>query len=225
MQSLLKGIQLANTKKEPQKIKRQKKDKGPIQTEVSYNDISKIVEYLVKTKSRNYTFDCWVEDDIAQEIRIICFKALKHFDVKRVKKDKWQNFFGRCVDNGLKNLKRDNYLRPDTPCKDGCGFLHGDDAENSKELGRVCKRWLRFKRNLKRKIKILHPIPIEIIGDSVRDYNAEEGLECRDLQEHLMSRMPERLRAPLLQMLTGKDKEVSRKDKQKIRDCVERILE
>jgi hypothetical protein len=192
---------------------------------VTYDDIAHIAEYLVRTKCRNYTFDCWTEADIGQEIRIICFKALAHFDVSRVKPDKWQNFFGRCVDNGLKNLKRDNYLRAAPPCKGDCSFLHGSEAEDSVELGRVCKRWLRFKSNLKRKIKVLHPIPIEVIGDSVRDFNAESALESRDLQDHLMSRMPSHLREPLLKMINGRDKELSRKEKQKVRECVNRILE
>ena len=207
--------------------KKMKMEKNPIEPEIklTYNDITDIVEYLVRTKCRNYTFDCWAEDDIAQEIRIICFKALNHFDAARSQPDKWKNFFGRCVDNGLKNLKRDNYLRAATPCKSDCEFLHGGDTKEDKELGRTCKRWLKFQYNLKRKIKILHPIPIEIIGDSVRDFNAEEYLESRDLQEHIISRMPENLKVPLLKMLTGKEKEVSRKDKQKVRKCVSRILE
>ena len=158
------------------KKKKAKKKKKPIQTDVKYDDITQIVEYLVKTKSRNYTFDCWTEDDIAQEIRIICFKALDHFDVGRVKPDKWQNFFGRCVDNGLKNLKRDNYIRSSPPCKGDCGFLHAEERTNA-NIGTVCKRWLRFRRNIQRKIRVLHPIPIDIIGDSVRDVSIEDQVE------------------------------------------------
>jgi len=218
MPSLLRGIPLVNTKKNEKKAR-------PIQTDITYDDIAKIVEYLVKTKARNYTFDCWTEDDIAQEIRIICFKALAHFDVGRVKPDKWQNFFGRCVDNGLKNLKRDNYLRPSSPCKGDCELFHGDSEDDNIPLGMVCKRWLRFKSNRDRKIKVLHPVPIEVIGDSVPDSNIEKDVEMRDLQDHIVSLMPQKLKGPLIKMLNGKDKEVSRKDKQKVREHVNRILE
>lgn len=207
---------MANTKKKTQK--------RSIQNNITYEDISEIVEYLVKTKSRNYTFDCWTEEDIAQEIRIICLQKLAHFNPERVEPDRWRNFFGRCVDNALKNLKRDNYLRAAPKCKD-CDFLHGDEAENTKELGRICKKWLRFKNNLRRKIKVLHPIPIEIIGDAVRDFNMEDNIKSRDLKEHFMSHIPEVLKASFLKMINGKDKEVSRKEKQKIRDCISRILE
>ena len=84
--------------------RRASKKKG----EVTYDDIEEIVEYLVRTKSRSYSFDCYEPADIAQEIRIICMLKLDKFDPEKVQPDKWQNFFGRCVDNGLKNLKRDN---------------------------------------------------------------------------------------------------------------------
>jgi hypothetical protein len=205
------------------KAAKKKKVKRPKQTDVKYDDISEIVEYLVRTKRHNYTFDCWSEDDIAQEIRIICFKALDHFDVSRVKPDKWKNFFGRCVDNGLKNLKRDNYIRYSPPCKGDCGLIHADERTQA-NIGIVCKRWMKFKDNLKRKIRVLHPIHIDIVGDSVKDVNTNNEVDTRDLQDYLISKMPEELKVPLMKMVDGRSKEVSRKNKQKVRECVDRIL-
>jgi len=82
---------------------------------LTYDDIEDIVEYLVKTKSYGYTFDCYTIDDIAQEIRIICLNALSKLDPERVKDGKLQNFFFFFLDNGLKNLKRDNYVGASTP--------------------------------------------------------------------------------------------------------------
>lgn len=190
---------------------------------LSYKDIEKIVEYLVRTKSRIYSFDCYTEEDIGQEIRIICFRALDHFDITRVKEDKWQNFFGRCVDNGLKNLKRDNYLRTSPPCKGDCGFLHGDQYMN--ELGRICKKWLRFRKNLQRKIKVKHPIPIAVIGDNVKDGNQEKEIETRDLEKYVLESIPEELRGNLRLMLDGHGKDVPRKEKKRIQELVKRILE
>ncbi len=190
---------------------------------LSYKDIEKIVEYLVKTKSRIYSFDCYTEEDIGQEIRIICFRALDHFDITRVKEDKWQNFFGRCVDNGLKNLKRDNYLRTSPPCKGDCGFLHGDQYMN--ELGRICKKWLKFRKNLQRKIKVKHPIPIAVIGDNVKDGNQEKEIESRDLEKYVLESVPEELRSNLRLMLDGHGKNVPRKEKKRIQELVKRILE
>lgn len=189
---------------------------------LSYKDIEKIVEYLVRTKSRIYSFDCYTNEDIGQEIRIICFRALEHFDITRVKEDKWQNFFGRCVDNGLKNLKRDNYLRTSPSCKGDCGFLHGDQYIN--ELGRVCKKWLKFRKNLQRKIKVKHPIPIAIIGDNVKDGNQEREIETRDLEKYVLESIPVDLRGHLRLMLDGHNKRVPRKEKKRIQELVKRIL-
>lgn len=193
-------------------------------TELSYKDIEPIVEYLVKTKSRTYSFDCYTDEDIGQEIRIICFRALDHFDITRVKEDKWQNFFGRCVDNGLKNLKRDNYLRTSPPCKGDCGFLHGDQYMNN-ELGRMCKKWLKFRSNLQRKIKVKHPIPIQVIGDNVKDSNQEKEIESRDLEKYVLESIPEELRDYLKLMIDGRGKDVPRKEKKRIQALVKRVLD
>ena len=192
---------------------------------LTYKDIEPIVEYLVRTKSRMYSFDCYTDEDIGQEIRIICFRALDHFDINRVKEDKWQNFFGRCVDNGLKNLKRDNYLRTSPPCKGDCGFLHGDQYSNKNELGRMCKKWLKFKNNLQRKIKVRHPIPIAVIGDNVKDGAQEKEIMSRDLEKHVLECVPEELRTYLKLMIDGRGKEVPRKEKKRIQVLVKKILD
>ncbi len=90
-----------------------KKKEQESQSNLTYEDIEPIVEYLVRVKAPTYTFDCWDIEDIAQEIRIIClYHALPKYDASK-SKDKKQliNYFGRCVDNRLKNLKRDKYIR------------------------------------------------------------------------------------------------------------------
>jgi hypothetical protein len=193
------------------------------QKKLSYSDIEEIVEYLVKTKSRTYSFDCYTEEDIGQEIRIICLKKLDDFDSSRVKEDKIQNFFGRCVDNALKNLKRDNYLRTSPPCRGDCDALHGDQFIN--ETGLVCKKWLRFRNNLQRKIKVKHPIPIEVIGDNVKDSNHQEEIESRDLEKHVLESVPEELKDYLILMMDGKGKQVPRKEKKRIQIFIKRILD
>lgn len=211
---------MVNSKK---KTKKTKKEKKPVK-KPKYSDIEHIVEYLVKTKSRAASFDCYSPEDIGQEIRIICFRALDHFDITRVKEDKWQNFFGRCVDNGLKNLKRDKFLRTSPPCKKDCEFLHGDEYLDN-ALGAVCKRWLRFRKNLQRKIKIRHPIPIDIIGDNIKDTSHEKEIEASDLEKHLLSSIPSFLRGNLRLMLDGKAKLVPRKEKKKIQELVRTLLD
>lgn len=205
------------------KKKRKSKEKNE-EEQIDYKDIEHIVEYLVKVKSEDYKFDCYEQEDIAQEIRIICFKAINHFDFSKVKEDKLVNFFGTCVDNALKNLKRDKYIRYSSPCHPDCEFLHSD-ASNV-ELGKVCKRWLRYNKNLARKLIVKNPLSIEgEVGHSIRDKHFEKSVETEDLKNFLLSRLDGDLKEGLEKILNGDKKSVSLKDRRRIQIIVRRILE
>lgn len=195
-----------------------KRKKNP-NNNLSYEEISSIVEYLVKVKSNNHVFDCYNEDDIGQEIRLICFKALNHFDSDKVEKSKRVNFFGRCVDNALHNLKRDKYIRYSNPCNGDCELLHGEDEE----LGKVCKKWRKHQEKIKRKKNIKHPISIEILGD-IKDTQFEKIIEMEDIKMYLLSNIDSSLRQGLLDILSGNKKSVSSRDKKKIQIFVRRML-
>lgn len=197
------------------KTKKKKK-----KSKLSYDDISDIVEYLVKVKSHTYTFDCYAEDDIGQEIRLICFNALDHFDMSKVNEEKLVNFFGTCVDNALKNLKRDRYIRVTPPCNSGCKQLHSE----SDDLQQVCKRWLNFKANLQRKITVKHPISLERIGDNVRDYNAEQEVEIEDMKRFLLARIDSSLKPALHTIMYGNPDEVSLRERRLIQVFIQEIL-
>ena len=187
---------------------------------LTYSEIEPIVEYLVKVKSNNYTFDCWTTDDIGQEIRMICFKAMTHFDSERVLPDKWKNFFGRCVDNALKNLKRDRYIRYQTPCDSECELLHSNDDE----LNKICKKWLKHQENINRKKSIRHPVSIDLVGD-IRDVKFEKKVEVEDTKTYLLSKIEAYLRPGLVQILNGNKKKVPVRDRRKIQISVRTLLE
>jgi hypothetical protein len=162
-------------------------------------------------------------EDIGQEIRIICFKALQHFDVTRVEKDRWTNFFGRCVDNGLKNLKRDNYIRPSTPCPVDCSYLHGDEYLTN-EVDGVCKRWLKHRENIQRRIGVIHPVNIEAVGDVVRDFKMDDEGQYRDLRNFLIEKLPVELHKPLDEMLAGRGSKLSLNQRRKVQKAVKALL-
>lgn len=188
---------------------------------LSYEDISEIVEYLVKVKSHTYVFDCYTEDDIGQEIRMICLRALDHFDMSRVNDEKLVNFFGRCVDNALKNLKRDNYIRVTPPCNSECKNLH----EESDDMHKVCKRWLNFKSNLQRKISVKHPINIDVVSDNVRDVNSEEEVDVEDLKVYILSRIDGSLRPSLKIMFYGNPDDVPLRERRLIQAFIKDLLQ
>ncbi len=188
---------------------------------LEYKDIEDIVEYLVRVKSRDYTFDCYEPNDIGQEIRLICFKALNHFDFGKVNQDKLVNFFGTCVDNRLKNLKRDRYIRYQSPCSSDCKMLHGEDPNT--ELSKICKKWLRHQAGIVQKRIIKNPVSIEIVGD-IRDNKFEKLIEAEDIKRFLIDKIEDHLRPGLLKILMGHGKQVSIKKRKEIQASVKYIL-
>lgn len=186
-----------------------------------YEDIEDVVEYLVRTKAYNYTFDCYTQDDIAQEIRIICFNALNKLDPERVKDGKLKNFFGRCVDNGLKNLKRDNYVRASTPYRKK--FHELDNGDDSPEAQEIRKKFAHHQKGVKRKLAIRHAAPIDGLAELINHERFQKEMEYKDLERYLLEKAPDDVLAPLKLILSGKAKEVSRKEKRKVQQFVKKL--
>lgn len=190
---------------------------------LSYEDIHDIVEYLVRTKSQGYTFDCYARADIAQEIRIICFKALDKLDLERVKDGKLQNFFGRCVDNGLKNLKRDNYIRTSSPYKKR--FEQLDDDDESEEAEEVREKYGRHQKRIKRRLAIKHAIPLDSLGDLINNDRFQREMEYKDLERYLLEKANDDIMVPLKLILSGRTGEVTRRERRRVQQFVKKALD
>ena len=204
---------MVTLEKKPQKSK----------NNLTYKDIEHIVEYLVRTKSWNYAFDCYGPDDIAQEIRIICLKSLPKFDPELKEPDKWVNFFGRCVDNGLKNLKRDNYVRTSFPDKKKYEKL--EDTDKSEEARELRKKWEDHQKRIKRKLRIRHATSIDGLADLIKNNRFEAEMEYKDLERYLVEKADDSILVSLRLMLSGRNKEVSRKEKRRVQQFVKKTLE
>lgn len=189
---------------------------------LNYEDIEDIVEYLVRTKSSSYSFDCYTPEDIAQEIRIICFRSLEKLDPDRVKDGKLQNFFGRCVDNGLKNLKRDNYVRASSPYKKK--FEQLEDEDKSPEAEFIREKWEHHQNNIKKKLAIKHAIPIDGLAELINNDRFQREMEYKDLERYLLEMAGEDVIAPLKQILNGNISKITRSEKRKVQQFVKKTL-
>lgn len=207
----MKGIQLETSNKKNKK-----------KHNLSYDDITDIVEYLVRTKSTSYAFDCYTSEDIAQEIRIICYRSLDKLDLDRVKDGKLQNFFGRCVDNGLKNLKRDNYVRVSSPYKKKFEKLEDDD--DSPEAKVIREKWQHHQNNIKKRLAIKHAVPIDGLAELINNDRFEKEMEYKDLERHLLEMAGDDIIVPLKLILKGQVSKVSRNEKRKVQQFVKKVL-
>jgi len=196
-------------------------DKNKKKHNLTYDDIEEIVEYLVKTKAYGYTFDCYSADDIAQEIRIICLTKLPKFDPEKTEPDKWQNFFGRCVDNGLKNLKRDNYVRASTPYRKKAAQL--DESDKSEEAEDIRSKFAHHQKGVKRKLSIRHACPIDGLAELINNKRFENEMEYKDLERYLIEKAPDDILVPLKLILSGRSGEISRKEKRRVQQFVKKL--
>ena len=118
------------------------KEKAALGT-LEYSDIHSIVEYLIKAKSAKIkTIGIYDPDDIAQEVRVKCFKIMHKYASN---KGSAVNFFGVCIDNALIDLIRRHTLRKSNVCFYCLFNIRGvcQYYENVDE----CKKYSRFLTN------------------------------------------------------------------------------
>lgn len=72
-----------------------------------YEKLTDDIERLVSMKAPKYKIPGYEHEDIAQEIRMVAYKALQRYDAAKNHSTPF-HFIARCVDNYLINLRRDN---------------------------------------------------------------------------------------------------------------------
>lgn len=74
---------------------------------ITYESLHHDIERLVSMKAGLYTIPGFERDDVAQEIRLTCVRALSKYDTAKNHSTPF-HFLAQCVDNRLRNLLRDN---------------------------------------------------------------------------------------------------------------------
>jgi DNA-directed RNA polymerase specialized sigma24 family protein len=138
---------------------------------ITYEAVAEDIERLVSMKVNLYVIPGFDRDDVAQEIRMVCVKALKKYDESKNHSTPF-HFLARCVDNRLRNMVRDN-----------AATLPKNKKDDKKAQERVRK-----KRALHSALSVGHDIPEDAIGD----YN--EMCNASDLREHVSQNLPKEIR-------------------------------
>lgn len=119
--------------------------------ELEYEDVSDLIEYLIKAKSEkiNQTIGAYDKDDIEQELRIKCFRVIKRYSSD---KGDISNFLGVCIDNALIDLMRKHTLRKSNVCF-YCLCYHKGECKYYKDTSK-CKKYSKFLEKKKEKESI-----------------------------------------------------------------------
>jgi hypothetical protein len=190
---------------------------------LTYSDISEIVEALVYTKGYNVIIPGLGRDDIAQEIRAECFRALRSFNAKRIGPSPYK-YLERCVHNYLYNMRRGIYVPNNPPCVrcpfwDKVGKTCTIDEADPDDRNVPCKKITDYRKSMSTKASIKHPscLSVELIDPrSVRD------VDSIDLHESIRTVLSKGLFRSYERMIGGKD--IPYSEKKKIRDLITEML-
>lgn len=125
------------------------------------------------------------------------------------------------MDNGLKNLKRDNYVRASTPYRKKVAQL--DDDDKSEEAEEIRAKFAHHQKGVRRKLSIRHASPIDGLAELINNKRFEKEMEYKDLERYLIEKAPDDILVPLKLILSGRSNEISRKEKRRVQHFVKKL--
>lgn len=148
----------------------------PVGSGLTYESAEDLVETIVSMKKGKYSFPGVDPEDLAQDIRLMCWEALEHkFDPDKLGKSVF-HFVARVVDNGLYNKFRGVYLDNNPPCLRCEHYLKETKSCAIDEVG--CDRIVSYRDRMARKRAIAAPLSYNAQLDSEEhsDFTTHESL-------------------------------------------------
>lgn len=199
-----------------------KKNKKP--KTVDENELLETIEVISKKLAYKFKFGYHELEDMKQQISIFAIEGLKNYDHKRP----LENFLWTHVRNRLFNFKRDNYQRPDLPCKT-CPFYdrHFKESVNgctefiNQTECQLYSNW--FNRNSSKK-NLMHLTTIEEIKDYLPNKtNSIENICNNEIIEKIEENLTGEIRQIYLKMKSGI--KIGKNDTDKLVNKIRKILD
>lgn len=200
-------------------MKKKKKPKT-----VDENELLETIEVISKKLAYKFKFGYHELEDMKQQISIFAIEGLKNYDHKRP----LENFLWTHVRNRLFNFKRDNYQRPDLPCKT-CPFydphlkesVNGCSEFTNQTECELYSNW--FNRNSSKK-NLMHLNTIEDIKDYLPNkVNAVENISNNEILEKIEENLTGEIRQIYLKMKSGI--KIGKNDTDKLVNKIREILD
>jgi len=186
---------------------------------LNYAQVSGLIEALVYTEVNRYPHQGIDTEDLAQEIRMECIKAIDKYDPNRIGPSPYK-YLQTCIKNRLYNMQRGTFLPNNPPCV-RCEFW--DKIQKSCKINEDgCDAILKYRKNMATKAAIKHPSFIET--DMV-DCEGDANVDYILLNESIKQKLSGDLLSDYQLMISGFANEVSDKNKRLIRSVVKRIME
>lgn len=148
---------------------------------IPYESAQDLVETIVSMKKAKYNFPGVDPEDLAQDIRVMCWEALEHkFEPSKVGKSVF-HFIARVVDNGLYNKFRGVYLDNNPPCLRCPEYIKETKGCRIEEIG--CDRIVSYRDRMARKRAIASPLSYNahLDSDAETDFTYHESMSVGSL--------------------------------------------
>lgn len=155
------------------------------------------IKQIVDKISPTYTFGYYDLEDIKQEATIEALSVLPSYDTTRP----LANFLFVHIKRRLLNLRRNKYKRTDAPCS-----LCHNHRHHEHENGKMCKKYVNWKKNNSTKANLTHPLTIHHINEDTES-NVEiadtisKEIANNELRELINTKLDPSLRNDYLRML------------------------
>lgn len=198
---------------------------------ITYDNAQDLVETIVSMKKGKYNFPGVDPEDLAQDIRVMCWEALEQkFDPDRVNKSVF-HFVARVVDNGLYNKFRGVYLDNNPPCLRCDDYVKATKECRIDEVG--CDRIVSYRERMARKRAIAAPLSYnaQLDSDEGNDFTHHDSLSVGsttgvcDLDDTLRNSLDAMLIPYYDQMINGRGDEVPPHYRRMVQRQVKIIME
>ena len=183
---------------------------------VEYSQVSSIIESLIQIEGPKHNIPGYDRDDIAQEIRLECWRVLEFFESDSETYTPFK-FFRTCVQNRLFNLKRGIWVPNNPPCVRCPLWDRANKTCLIKEEG--CEKIVNYRHNLSIKAQLRNPSTLEI-DITKHDSDAESDVIILDFS--IRDALGPKLLAQYEDLILGK--EIPYSAKKKIRKIVLDII-
>jgi len=167
-------------------------------------ELTNILTKIANRLANKFKFGYHQTEDMKQQAYVFALEALPRFDSARANNDNklaaLEAFLYTHVHNRLHSFKRDNYMRPGTPC-DSC-----DKTENcTKE---ECIALQKFYTRNEKKQNVMRPIPLESVNSEGENnmsnlLNPGEDIDIEEIKKIINKELDPHLRQNYIRFIYG----------------------
>ena len=188
---------------------------------LSYIDVSGIIESIVYTEGRKYTCPGISFEDIGQEIRLACIKALNSYNPARIGPSSFK-FLQTCARNHVYNMNRGVIVPNNPPCVRCPLWDRYTKKCEEKEDG--CEKIKQYRQHMAAKANLRAP-NITINEEVTNQTDRYGSVEHFILDDSIRELLPGHLLLDYVRMLNGASDQVSTHHKNQIRRIVKGLIQ